>query len=165
VIAEAGLKPKVSLVFFGGEEDSLLGSDAFAEHVVELGFPLHGVINVDMVGYDEHGPKDVVIFTNTQSVGLAREVVRSARRSTRLAADTTMTTYGNSDHVSFWRRYQPAVSIWEGYDHNPYHCTSGDTTGVLTPDFLTEVTRLIISVALDLGGLKDASPETAQQEP
>ena len=153
VLTEAGLRPRVTLAFFGGEEDSVIGSDAFAQQVLDEHKPLRGVINVDMVGYDEYGPKDIVVFSNPQSIPLALEVIGSARLSTRLVVDTTITTDGNSDHVSFWKRGQPAVSIWEGYDHNPDHCTGMDIPGALTPDFLVEITRLVVSAAVHLGGL------------
>jgi Zn-dependent M28 family amino/carboxypeptidase len=110
------------------------------------------VINVDMVGYDEYGPQDIVVFTNPQSVPLALEVIETAGRATRLVADTTITTMGNSDHAPFWRSGQPAVSIWEGYDHNPYNDTSKDNAAMLTPYFLVGVTRLVVSTAVHLGG-------------
>lgn len=152
VLAQAGIEPRVTLAFFGGEEDSLLGSSAFVDELLSEHVPLRGVINVDMVGYDEYGPQDIVVFTNPQSVHLALEVIETAGRATRLVADTTITTTGNSDHAPFWRAGQPAVSVWEGYDHNPYNDTSKDNAAMLTPDFLVEVTRLIVATAVRLGG-------------
>jgi Zn-dependent M28 family amino/carboxypeptidase len=78
VLAQAGIEPRVTLAFFGGEEDSLLGSSAFVEELLSEHLPLRGVINVDMVGYDEYGPQDIVVFTNPQSVPLALEVIETA---------------------------------------------------------------------------------------
>jgi hypothetical protein len=158
VLVASGIRPRVTLVFFGGEEDSLIGSSAFAEEISKKHLPLRGVINVDMVGYDEYGPRDFVVFTNPQSIPLAVEVIENARRTTDLIADTTVVATGNSDHVPFWRAGQTAISIWEGYDHNPYHLTTKDTPAVLTPDFLVEMTKLIVSSAVDLGGLAPSSP-------
>ena len=152
VLARSGITPRVTLAFFGGEEDSLLGSGAFVDELLGEHLPLRGVINVDMVGYDEYGPQDIVVFTNPQSIPLALEVIEAAARATRLVADTTITTTGNSDHAPFWRAGQPAVSIWEGYDHNPYNDTSMDNAAMLTPDFLVEITRLIVAAAVHLGG-------------
>jgi acetylornithine deacetylase/succinyl-diaminopimelate desuccinylase-like protein len=160
VFAEAGVSVRATLAFFGGEEDSLIGSRGFANDVSTEGLSVRGVINVDMVGYDEYGPPDVVIFTNQQSIPLALEVADIARRTTRLDVDTTITASGNSDHASFWQVGQPAVSIWEGYDHNPYHCTTRDTPAVLTRPFLVEITRLVISTAVHLGGAADHRPST-----
>jgi hypothetical protein len=42
--------------------------------------------------------------------------------------------------------------LWEGYDHNPYHLTTKDTPAVLTREFLVEVTKLVVSAAVHLGG-------------
>lgn len=153
VLAKGGRRPSVTLAFFGGEEDSLLGSKAFAENALDDHPGLRGVVNVDMVGYDEYGPMDAVLFCDPQSIPLAGELVASAARSTRLVIDTTIVSSGNSDHVSFWRKGLPAVSIWEGYDHNPYHNTILDTPEILTPRFLVEITRLVVSASLRLGAI------------
>jgi acetylornithine deacetylase/succinyl-diaminopimelate desuccinylase-like protein len=152
VLVLSGFRPRVTLAFFGGEEDSLIGSSAFAEEVLAEHLPLRGVINVDMVGYDEYGPRDIVVFANPRSIPLAAEVIENARRTTGLIADTTIVSTGNSDHASFWRAGQTAISIWEGYDHNPYHLTTKDTPAVLTREFLVEVTKLVVSTAVHLGG-------------
>lgn len=160
VFAETGVEPRVTFAFFGGEEDSLIGSRAFADEVSHGAPRLRGVINVDMVGYDAYGPMDVVVFTNPHSIPLALELVDVASRATRLVADTTVTTTGNSDHASFWRKALPAVSIWEGYDHNPYHCTSKDTPAVLTRPFLVEIARLILAASVHLGGTVDGLPQS-----
>ena len=152
VLVASGLRPRVTLVFFGGEEDSLIGSGAFATEALGEHLPLRGVINVDMVGYDEYGPRDIVVFSNPRSIPLAVEVIEIARRETNLVADTTIVEDGNSDHASFWRAGQTAISLWEGYDHNPYHLTTKDTPAVLTREFLVEVTKLVVSAAVHLGG-------------
>lgn len=159
VFAAARVPVRATLVFFGGEEDSLIGSRAFAKDASTTGFSIRGVINVDMVGYDEYGPLDAVIFTNEQSLPLALEVADLARRVTAVAVDTTVTVSGNSDHASFWEWGHPAVSIWEGYDHNPHHLTTRDTPAVLTPHFMVEVARLVISAAVHLGGAAGGEAE------
>lgn len=159
IFAETGVDPHVTLVFFGGEEDSLIGSRAFADKISRERTSLRGVVNVDMVGYDEYGPLDIVVFTNPQSMPLAARVAELARRRTRLAVSLTVTTTGNSDHAAFWRVGQPAVSIWEGYDHNPYHATSKDLPAVLTPHFMVEIARLVVSIAVELGGTTDPLPK------
>ncbi len=164
VLSVDGRRPSVTLAFFGGEEDSLLGSKAFAENALDDHPDLRGVINVDMVGYDEYGPMDAVLFADSQSIPLAVEVIECAVRSTRLVVDTTIVASGNSDHVSFWRKGLPAVSIWEGYDHNPYHCTVLDTPEILTTRFLIEITRLVVSASLSLGANPDR-PERGANVP
>jgi len=152
VLAAEGHRPPVTLAFFGGEEDSLLGSNAFAENVLGDHPSLRGVVNVDMVGFDEYGPMDAVLFSNSHSAAFAGEVIDCAGTTSRLVIDSVIVETGNSDHVSFWRRGVAAVSLWEGYDHNPYHCTVLDTPDILTPRFLVEITRFVVSLSLCLGG-------------
>jgi acetylornithine deacetylase/succinyl-diaminopimelate desuccinylase-like protein len=163
VLVASGLRPRVTLAFFGGEEDSLIGSSAFANEALEDHLPLRGAINVDMVGYDEYGPRDIVVFSNSRSIPLAVEVIENARRTTDLIADTTIVETGNSDHASFWRAGQTAISIWEGYDHNPHHLTTKDTPAVLTRDFLVEITKLVVSTAVHLGGVEPRSNPLPQK--
>ncbi|UCG51612.1 MAG: M20/M25/M40 family metallo-hydrolase [Candidatus Latescibacterota bacterium] len=148
VLVSAGIEPGVTLVFFGGEEDDLIGSRAYARSVLDEHQPLRGVINVDMVGYDEHGPHDIVIFTNPSSVPLALDVARVAESFANLKADTTITNWGNSDHASFWEYGQQAISIWEGYDHNPYHYTAEDKLETISLRFLSKITRLVVAASV-----------------
>jgi Zn-dependent M28 family amino/carboxypeptidase len=116
--------------------------------------PIAGAVNIDMVGYDGNGPMDLVAFTNAESVELAAAVAQLAQRYTRLRVDIVETDTGNSDHVSFWSHAMPAVSLWEGYDHNPYHHSELDMPESLTPAFLAEVARLALSVVLELGNAR-----------
>jgi hypothetical protein len=149
VLVEEGASPPVTLAFFGGEEDSLIGSKGFVSDKLAEHDGLAGVVNVDMVGYDAYGPADFVVFANRRSVALAVEVIEQARCATRLLADTTIVATGNSDHVPFWRAGVPAISIWEGYDHNPHHNTPRDLPGNLTREFLVEMTKLVVATALE----------------
>jgi Zn-dependent M28 family amino/carboxypeptidase len=148
VLRGAGIAPSVTLVFFGGEEDDLIGSRAYAGQLSDRDVPVRGVINVDMVGYDEHGPRDIVVFTNPSSMPLAREMIRTAEPFVHLVVDTTVTLKGNSDHASFWEYERRAVSIWEGYDHNPYHGTTEDRPSTLSRGFLVDVTRWVVASAV-----------------
>jgi hypothetical protein len=160
VLASTGIDPGVTLVFFGGEEDELIGSRAYARNLLDENQLLRGVINVDMVGYDEHGPHDIVIFTNPSSAPLAVELACVAGSFTDLKADTTITSWGNSDHASFWEYGQRAVSIWEGYDHNPYHYTTEDTPETISLGFLSKITRLVVAATVWMGDTSnDASGE------
>jgi len=141
----------VRLVFFGGEEDDFIGSRAYVARAAELP---RAVINVDMVGYDDYGPMDIVVFTNESSLGLVG-ALGEAVRHTRLRIAVVHSQDGNSDHVSFWDAGVPAVSVWEGYDHHPNYHTTQDIPARLTPIFMTEAARLIAAVAFQLGAVVD----------
>lgn len=140
----------VKMVFFGGEEDSMLGSTRFANRLAADPAAVIGVINIDMIGYDREGPKDFVIFTDTASSGLARRLERCADGIAALRYETTVTDYANSDHGPFWRRGFRAVSIWEGYDHNPYYHTALDTADKLSPSFMSDIACVLLCAVVHL---------------
>jgi hypothetical protein len=75
-------------------------------------------------------------------------MMRAAAPFADLAVDTTVTSTGNSDHASFWEYGRLALSIWEGYDHNPHHNTIADTPARLSRPFLKEVTRWVAASAV-----------------
>jgi len=153
VLAEAGMVIPIEFVFFGGEEDSLLGSKAFTKHLKKSGSRLMGAINVDMVGHDEAGPKDFIVFTDEFSTDLAEALHQCASTYTSLRCETEHLMTANSDNGSFWESGYKAVSVWEGFDHNPYHHTIEDTPDKLSRDFLTEITKVVLCAAIRLGSV------------
>jgi hypothetical protein len=141
---------RVKILFFGGEEDSMLGSTHFVEQLAGGRNKIIGAINIDMIGYDAEGPKDFVIFTDSASSGLSRIIESCALRLTPLRYETTLTDYANSDHGPFWSNGLKAVSLWEGYDHNPFYHSSLDTHDKLSPAFMTQIARALLCAVLTL---------------
>lgn len=133
----------IRMVFFGGEEDSMLGSTAFVERFKDAGQRLIGAINIDMVGYDREGPKDFVIFTDVASSGLSRMLEVCAAAIPSVRCESTVTTIANSDHGPFWSHGLKAISIWEGYDHNPWYHSSLDTPDKLSAPFMVSIARAL----------------------
>jgi Zn-dependent M28 family amino/carboxypeptidase len=153
VLAAAGAPNapfRVKMLFFGGEEDSMLGSIRFVSRLASERRDVIGAINVDMIGYDREGPKDFVIFTNETSSSLARCIETCAGLVPQLRYETTITDFANSDHSPFWSNGFKAVSIWEGYDHNPYYHSSLDTCEKLSPTFMTGIARVLLCAILHL---------------
>lgn len=149
VFAKHHVKANVRLAFFGGEEDAFIGSQGYVDDIE--GTLAAATINVDMVGYDQYGPLDMVVFSNKASLPVAKALEDAANSYTHIEISTRMETTGNSDHVAFWERGLPAVSLWEGYDHNPYYHTEEDVVEHLSPIFLTEVACLVTAVAFRMG--------------
>lgn len=135
---------RVKMLFFGGEEDSMLGSTRYVKRLAAGSQTVIGVVNIDMVGYDREGPKDFVIFTNQASAGLARYIETCAGLASVLRYETTTTGYANSDHSPFWSEGFRAVSIWEGYDHNPFYHSAFDTPDTLSPSFMSALARVLL---------------------
>lgn len=152
------ISPHVKMLFFGGEEDSMLGSIHFVRRLAAARREIIGVINIDMIGYDQEGPKDFVIFTNAASLDLARSVETCAGSVAPLRYETTVTDLANSDHSPFWSKGFRAISIWEGYDHNPYYHSPLDTYDKLSPSFMSHLARVLLCTILRLA---PASPTTS----
>jgi Zn-dependent M28 family amino/carboxypeptidase len=141
---------RVKMLFFGGEEDSMLGSTRFVRRLAAGRREIIGAINIDMIGYDQEGPKDFVIFANEASSALARCIETCTGRIPQFRYETTTTDFANSDHGPFWREGFRAVSIWEGYDHNPYYHSSLDTFDKLSPSFMSRLARVLLCAILRL---------------
>ncbi|MBI4720640.1 MAG: M20/M25/M40 family metallo-hydrolase [Chitinivibrionia bacterium] len=154
--------PKIRLAFFGGEEDSMLGSTWFVDRLMDADEHMMGAINVDMIGYDQEGPKDFVIFTNEASLHLAKELALCATAMTTLRCEITLTIAANSDHAPFWSRGLQAVSVWEGYDHNPWYHTGRDTPDKLSPPFMAAIAGVLLcaidSLVTEGTGVREAPP-------
>ncbi len=148
---------RLELVFFGGEEDSLLGSSGYVKSFLRQGRRLIGALNVDMVGYDREGPGDFVVFSNERSLAIAEEFV-SCSGFVGLRCDTNLTDTANSDQASFWQAGLRAVGVWEGFDHNPFFHTPLDTPDKLSPAFMEKVARVVACV---VAGILEAEPPGA----
>jgi hypothetical protein len=153
----------VRMVFFGGEEDSMLGSAAFVRRLKDSGQRFVGAINIDMIGFDQEGPKDFVIFTNEASLPLAKKLERCSATVPFLRCETTLTSDANSDHGSFWNSGLRAVSVWEGYDHNPWYHTGGDTPDKLSPPFMAGIARTIVCAIHSIAREQRSAPRRSSR--
>jgi leucyl aminopeptidase len=167
----------IKIVWFTGEEDGLLGSEAYVDDHPTAGFL--GVVNLDMFGWDGDGDRCFEIHAGTlpqsQDVGNC--------------FDDSLTTYGlglardyltwgatdRSDHASFWQVNVGAIEIAEnffndglpdgcvGQDANPGYHTVNDTIGAnMTPSFGFDIARAglatIAAMALPIAACFDDAP-------
>jgi leucyl aminopeptidase len=146
----------IKIVWFTGEEDGLLGSEAFVDDHPIDGFL--GVVNLDMFGWDGDGDRCFEIHAGTLSQS----------QDVGNCFDDSLTTYGlglardyltwgatnRSDHASFWQVNVGAIEISEnffndgvpdgcsGQDANPGYHTSNDTIASnMTPPFGFDIAR------------------------
>ncbi|UCF68312.1 MAG: Zn-dependent exopeptidase M28, partial [Acidobacteriota bacterium] len=122
-----------------GEEQGLLGSEAYAEMAHLRGDDIRGVINMDMPGWEGNGtpdPEDLDLAYNGPSewLGLMYADI-STKYNTGLAVDAFYCpSLTASDHASFWREgYSAIIGITDaqGYcGHSgtyPHYHDSTDT--------------------------------------
>ncbi len=126
----------VLFVGFDEEEIGLVGSDAYASHLVDTGEDVLAVHTIDQMGWDQDGDRAIEIeradpglfeFYEAASVALASPIPLQA------------TGTGFTDHVSFRAYGFDAVGLTEEFvsgDTTPHYHLSSDTYETLDLDYL-----------------------------
>ncbi len=163
VLAHIPMDLTVRFVTFSGEEQGLIGSDAYAAYVQSQGENIVAVINVDMVGYSGIYAQDMHIFSDPGSYALG------ALGAQILADYTSLDTiphysgspvYG-SDHYPFATRGYHAmffIDAWYGNDWYPYYHTTADTTGNLNMNQQAAIGQAVAAMAATLARPHFAPP-------
>lgn len=130
VLKDYDLKRTVKFLSFSGEEQGLLGSQAYVDSVA--GEEIVGVINLDMIGYADMTPEDLDLIGNPPSKWLVDSFASCVERylpeleTYRLISSH----FQYSDHASFWDAGYSALCGIEDYIvRNPYYHRTGDTIG------------------------------------
>ncbi|MBP2680808.1 MAG: putative aminopeptidase, partial [Candidatus Krumholzibacteriota bacterium] len=123
----------IVFIAFSGEEQGLLGSEAYASEAAARGENVIAMIAVDMIGYV--APQDLVdldIIRNETSIWLRDRVMGVAE--TYVPGFSLVDGYltgGTSDHASFWRHgYDALLFIEDSASRSPYIHTANDLVGV-----------------------------------
>ena len=128
--------------FWTGEEQGLLGSDAYATRCGDLGENILGVLNFDMIAYENAGPPEINIFSKTTPAGcveiaeLLIDVIDVYNLDLVPVHYINNSLFSRSDQKSFADEGYPAILGIEDYygDFNPYYHTSNDRLDNL-PDY------------------------------
>ncbi|MEO8632940.1 MAG: M28 family peptidase [Chloroflexota bacterium] len=139
----AMLKNSVIFVAFAGEEEGLIGSEAFVSASVSTPYRPDNVvafINVDMGGCCGG------LAASDESFALHQRFKAAAER---LGYDLEYPSrIGGSDHFAFLRRRVPAVMI-SGTELGPFH-TFGDTPATVDPARLRASGELVLQSVLEM---------------
>lgn len=135
----APLETEATIVYiaFCGEEQGLVGSEAWAREASAAGLDIRGVINLDMIGYRAfEDPADLDIIFDPQSEPLRDFAIRATELYLpELPAVPGYFTSGNSDQQSFWDFGYPAITLHEDSDlSSPYIHTPQDRVGISLND-------------------------------
>jgi hypothetical protein len=155
----AGATWERTLVFvaFSGEEQGLVGSEAFAQWARSRDWQIVAMINLDMLGYVHAGDRrDLDLIFREEERDLFGLV---AAAGSLYVADLPVVeghlVGGNSDHSSFWGNGYRAVFFFEDSDHpSPYIHTAADVVGLSLNDFdfMTRCVGLALATAAVLAG-------------
>lgn len=125
-------------IAFSGEEQGLVGSDAWAADAAAAGMDIVGMLNLDMLCYRASGDaEDLDIISNTSSTPLADLAYATiATYVPELAAVEGYLTSGSSDHASFWGNGYRAIFFFEDSNaYSPYIHTASDVVGTSANNF------------------------------
>ncbi|MGB9594845.1 MAG: M20/M25/M40 family metallo-hydrolase, partial [Candidatus Poribacteria bacterium] len=138
----------IKFIAFTGEELGMFGSKDYAKKASSRGEKIAGVINIDMIGFDED-KLDIDIIANYDSEWLGYAIEYNQREFginlvVNKIIDPKMIY---SDHSSFWKFGYSAVLVNEGINEkqSKINHTADDTIEKLNPDLIYETTKLIIS--------------------
>jgi hypothetical protein len=161
VISQFDFQKTIRFAFFAGNEQGLIGSEAYAAGLPLPGETYLGVFNADMMGYSgvDPWPPDLVVYSNNTPASqvLANKVLEAAglfapgMLQMVLQNDPTMVY---SDHAPFWDLNIGAVSAMEdeawGEDLNPYYHSVNDLIQYLDIPYAVHGLKVLLASASDL---------------
>ena len=154
LLANVPTQRTIHFVLFGGEEQGLYGSEAYAAKADLENWNVTGVITMDMVGYYGAGGADLWLegfTTGVNSMWLVNLVSQHAQTYSDLSVYIYPGNGWGSDHESFHDHGFPAMlSIENEWDSYPCYHRSCDTIANITPSFLRQIAAANGTAALEL---------------
>jgi hypothetical protein len=151
-------------VLFTGEEQGLHGSAAYANMVQAE--DIRGVLNMDMIAWDNSGGPDMDIHSRSTVPGNTALATLYADVVSAYELPLTPVIYGNgtgaSDHASFWTWNIPAILAIENYtadtgaprDFNAYYHTVSDRVQYFNNNYFRAMTQASLATFAHMAGLR-----------
>ncbi len=144
--------------FWTGEEQGLLGSAAYAQHVYNAGENILGYLNLDMIAWNTVGSDPTIFLGYRSSVpgsltlaNLFSDVVDTYNINLLPVIGTGYD--GSSDHTSFLDYGYPAILGIEGEDDfNPYYHQPSDTPAHTDSTYFTDYVKASIATYAHMSG-------------
>lgn len=134
VLSRYQFENTIKFVGFSGEEQGLVGSQAYVDSIDAAGEQVIGCFNADMIAYagTDPAPPDLIIYTNANSLSLA-QLLRDACTEyfpTEVEPVIVQEEMSGSDHYYFWvNGYRALCGIEDeawGSDFCPWYHTVND---------------------------------------
>ena len=138
VLEDVELERTIIFICFSGEEQGLVGADAWAEQAANSGLNMIGMVNLDMICYRAAGDaEDLDIISNGASEPMAELAFEAIDAYVpELNAVEGFLTSGTSDHAAFWAHGFRAIFLFEDSgNYSPYIHTANDRVGNSANDF------------------------------
>ncbi|MBN1145830.1 MAG: M28 family peptidase [Anaerolineales bacterium] len=144
---------------FTGEEQGMIGSNAYAADVFAAGEDVEAVLNMDMLAYNTPGTRPKIeLHTRPGNVNdlaianLFADVIPAYQINLVPMILQDGETF--SDHSSFWQRGYPAILAIEDWnDHTPYYHTTNDRLGTINMGYYTEFVKAALATFAHMGCL------------
>jgi hypothetical protein len=142
-----------------GEEQGLLGSDAWATWASDQGLNIQGVLNMDMIAYNSDAYPILDLHARSwlsDSVAIANlfsDVVDAYNLSLTpdILIDVSLGNY--SDNKSFWDEgYAAILAIEDDDDFTPYYHTINDRLSTLNMPYFTEFVKASLGTFVHMSG-------------
>ncbi|UCE26482.1 MAG: M28 family peptidase, partial [Candidatus Coatesbacteria bacterium] len=163
-MADYEYESTVRFIAFSGEENGLIGSDAYAEAMAEKGENIVAVINMDMVAYLDEPVYDIKLgyngFTELRDAVIAVGVVYTPE------LEIYPEHFGISDDTRFADYGFPAVGLIEQYNEHfyPWIHRTEDLPEHLDFTYGAEVVRLAAATAATLAGIIGPRPDDGETD-
>jgi hypothetical protein len=145
-------------IAFSGEEQGLFGSTYYANQASSQGDSILGVLNFDMIAYEDSAPEDLDVIGKTSNPAcepFCDWFIAVADTYTTLPCNKQMMSdMQYSDHAPFWNNgYFAFCGIEDFWPPNPYYHTPGDSIGggYNNNSFCTEVIKAGVAALATLG--------------
>lgn len=153
-------------VLFTGEEQDLLGSEAYAQEAAARNDPILGVINLDMIAYNSPGSAATIEMDIRSGTRGTKDRVMSNMITDVIQAyhiNLTPVVYASdddgSDQYSFWMAGYPAILAIEDWDdHSPYYHEVTDEVDTLDMAYFTAYVKAITGAFAHLGKVIPSEP-------
>ncbi len=149
ILVQNPLPVTVMFVPFAQEEQGLVGSFVFAQHLYNQGANVELMVNCDMIGHNPYSTPDVSIFGDPGAAGWVNFMLDMASAYTYLEPHYRGQSSG-SDHYSFYQWGYDAVFMYENITTGGYH-NGHDIIDSLDFGYMGEIVRLCLAAVLTLG--------------
>jgi len=165
ILSRYTTKYTILFAFWDESEPDNLGSQAFAQHLVDCSELIAGVIDVDMIGVDRDLDNSMYIYSKPGSSSDAlADRVQTVNEQYSLQLNPLITNaVFESDADSFWLHDFKAIGITENYSREdyteiePYLHSSNDKINHFDLDYFHRMSQLAIAVlAQESGVISDA---------
>ena len=167
VLANENLKHSFQFVLFSGEEQGLLGSRNYAKYIKGHNIDLYRLINLDMIGYPFFAPNTVIIERDSNTDVKHNQVRENDTESIEfgeMMKDMTsavglqfhLDSIYDSDYEPFEAKGYVVIGAYDGAADsikNPHYHSSSDLPENINWDYLTSVTKLVLTAVLKIDSI------------